>query len=85
MGTQRPSPPAGRELEAAAVATHSDLLGQLVDVDAVAAIASFVAVEARHGTVLTDIAGDGDDLDAMLIADAEPLPAPAPASGWRVP
>ena len=76
---------AGRELEATAVATHAELLGQLTDVDAIAAIASIVIVEARHGTVLTDIAGDGDDLDAMLIADAEPLQAPAPASGWRIP
>ena len=57
---------AGRELEATAVATHAELLGQLTDVDAIAAIASIVIVEARHGTVLTDIAGDGDDLDAML-------------------
>ena len=33
-------------------------------------------------TVLADVAGNGDDLDAMLTADAEALAAPEP-SGWR--
>jgi hypothetical protein len=73
---------AGRELEATAVATHTDLIGQLEGIDGIAAVASFVVVEARHGAILGDVAGDGDDLDAMLRDDAEPLEAP-PANAWR--
>jgi Ferritin-like domain len=73
---------AGRELEATAVATHSDLIGRLEGIDGIAAVASLVVVEARHGAVLGDVAGDGDDLDAMFRVDAEPLEAPA-ANGWR--
>ena len=73
---------AGIDLEATAVATHNDLLGRLQGIDGIAAVASFVVVEARHGTVLADVAGDGDDLDALLTSDAQPLDAPAPA-GWR--
>ena len=34
-------------------------------IDGIAAIASFVVVEARQGTVLADVAGNGDDLDAL--------------------
>jgi hypothetical protein len=75
---------AGRELEATAVATHSDLIGRLEGIDGIAAIASFVVVEARHGVVLTDVAGDGDDLDALFRDDGEPLAVPE-ASGWRTP
>ena len=73
---------AGIDLEATAVATHTDLLGRVRGIDGVAALASIVVVEARHGTVLADVAGNGDDLDAMLIADAEALAAPEP-SGLR--
>jgi hypothetical protein len=72
----------GRDLEATAVATHSDLIGQLEGIDGIAAIASFVVVEARHGAVLADVAGDGDDFDALFREDAEPLEAPA-ANGGR--
>ena len=67
---------AGFDLEATAVATHRDLLGRVRGIDGVAALASIVVVEARHGTVLADVAGNGDDLDAMLTADAEALAAP---------
>lgn len=74
---------AGIDLEATAVATHNNLLGQLQGVDGIAAVASFVVVEARHGTVLADVAGNGDDLDALLTSDAEPLEAPAAPAGWR--
>jgi hypothetical protein len=74
---------AALDLESTAVATHTDLLGRLQGIDGVAALASFVVVEARHGTVLVDVAGNGDDLDAMLTSEAQPLEAPAPASGWR--
>jgi hypothetical protein len=75
---------AGRELEATAVATHSDLIGRLEGIDGIAAVASFVVVEARHGVVLADVAGDGDDLDALFRDDDEPLAIPE-ASGWRTP
>lgn len=81
-GDQATVATAGRELEATAVATHSDLIGRLEGIDGIAAIASFVVVEARHGAVLTDVAGDGDDLDALFRDDAEPLEVPA-ANGWR--
>jgi hypothetical protein len=74
----------GRELEATAVATHSDLLGRLEGIDGIAAVASFIVVEARHGVVLADVAGDGDDLDALFGDDAEPLAVPE-SSGWRTP
>jgi hypothetical protein len=76
---------AGLDLEATAVATHTDLIGRLEAVDGIAAVASFVVVEARHGTMLADVAGNGDDLDALLSSDAQPLEVPAPASGWRKP
>jgi Ferritin-like domain len=75
---------AGRELEATAVATHSDLIGRLEGIDGIAAVASIVVVEARQGAVLADVAGDGDDLDAILRDEAEPLEVPA-ANGWRTP
>jgi len=74
---------AGRDLEAVAIATHNALIGRLRGIDGVAALGSFVVVEARHGTVLADVAGHGDDLDALLTSDAQPLELPAEASGWR--
>jgi hypothetical protein len=70
---------AGQELEAAAVATHNELIGRLSGIDGISAIASIVVVEARHGTVLADVAGSGDDLDALLTSDAEPLEVPTGA------
>lgn len=65
---------AGYELESAAVATHIDALGQLEGVDGSAVVASILIVESRHGAVLADVGGQGDDLDALLDNDAEPLP-----------
>jgi hypothetical protein len=70
---------AGEDLEATAVATHNELIGRLAGIDGIAAIASIAVIEARHGAVLADIAGDGDDLDAMLTSEAEPLELPAGA------
>jgi hypothetical protein len=72
---------AGEELESTAVATHTELIGRLTGLDGVAAIASIAMVEARQAAVLADIAGDGDDLDAMLTSDAEPLDLPSGAGG----
>jgi Ferritin-like domain len=76
---------AGLDLEAAAVATHTDLIGRLEGIDGIAAVASFVVVEARHCTMLADVAGNGNDLDALLSSDAEPLEPPVATSGWRAP
>jgi hypothetical protein len=70
---------AGEDLESTAVATHNELIGRLAGIDGIAAIASIALVEARQSAVLADIAGDGDDLDAMLTSDAEPLELAADA------
>jgi hypothetical protein len=70
---------AAEVLESTAVATHNELIGRLAGIDGIAAIASIAVIEARHGAVLADIAGNGDDLDAMLTSDAEPLELPADA------
>lgn len=67
---------AGYDLEAAAIATHLDLLGRLRGVDGAKKIAALVVVEARHATVLAHLAGHGDDWDALLVSDGESL-APA--------
>lgn len=45
------------DLENIAVATHLDILDQLVGIDAAALIASILVVEARHATVLHTFAG----------------------------
>jgi Ferritin-like domain len=67
---------AGYDLESVLVATHTELLGLLIDQDAAKLIASILAVEARHCTVLASLGGKGDDLDALLVNTAEPvLPA----------
>ena len=64
---------AAYELEAAAVATHGDLLSQLVGTDAAALIASIQMNEARFGTVLADLAGDADEAQLLVTTDAESL------------
>ena len=69
---------AAYDLESTLVATHTELLGQLEGIDGARLIASILIVEARHGTVLADVAGHGDDLDALFVNDAD---AAAPPSG----
>jgi Ferritin-like domain len=64
---------AAYELESVATATHGSLLGLLEAVDPAKLVASIVAVEARHCTVLADATGQGADLDALLANSAEPL------------
>lgn len=64
---------AGHQLESVAIATHTELVGLLESPDAAALAASILVIEARHATVLADAAGLGDDLDALLANDAEPL------------
>jgi hypothetical protein len=58
------------DLENVAAATHVELLGQVVDVNSAAAIASIAAMESRHAAVLAGIAGMGDDFDALFLNTA---------------
>ncbi len=62
--------------EDVAVATHTDLIGRLVGFDGANLIASVLVVEARHATVLRDLAGV-TDLDELLAPEAEPIAAGA--------
>ena len=64
---------AGYDLESTAVATHTELLRQLEGIDGAKTVASILVVEARSCTVLADLAGNGTDLDALFVNDAEPL------------
>ena len=61
------------DLENVAAATHTELLGEVTDVNAAKAIAAIIATESRHATVLADVAGMGDDLDALVLNTAAPL------------
>lgn len=61
------------ELENIAAATHTELLGQVADVGIAAAMASFVAMESRHATVLAGLSGQGDDFDALFSNSATAL------------
>jgi hypothetical protein len=63
---------AARELEDTAVATHTEILGQLQGTDAASLIASIILAEARHALVFADLAGE-TDLDALVSTNAEPL------------
>ena len=63
---------AAYDLEAIALATHDDLIGKLLGTDGVALIASILIAEARHCTVLADLAGS-TDLDTLLLSDATAL------------
>lgn len=64
---------AGHDLEAALEVTHTELLSQLEGTDGATTLASILIVEARHAVVLADLAGQGDDIDVLLVNDAEPL------------
>jgi len=63
---------AAAQLEDAAVATHIDIIGQLVGVDGSSLIASIVVIESRIATLLRAISGV-EELDARLEFDTEPL------------
>jgi Ferritin-like domain len=65
-------------LEATAVATHLEILGELQGTDGASLIASILIVEARHSTVLTYLNG-ATSLDDLLV-DAE-VAALSPAGG----
>ena len=64
---------AAYDLESVAVATHTEIIRLLERADAAALIASILVIEARHCAVLADAAGLGNDLDALLVHDADPL------------
>ena len=61
------------DLENVAAATHIDLLGEITDDGAAKAMAAIVSMESRHATVLADLAGMGDDLDALFLNTATAL------------
>ena len=71
---------AAYELESTAVATHTELIGQLVGLDGATTLAAFVMVESRHCTVLAHLAGRGDDMAALIENTATALPS-APVEG----
>lgn len=62
---------AAYDLETTAVATHTELIGMLEGTEGAALLASVLVAEARHATVLADLAGA--DLDAQLTSDATAL------------
>jgi hypothetical protein len=64
---------AGYEFESRAVATYLEALGELEGIDGAALAASILIVESRQCAVLADLGGQGDDLDALLVNDADPL------------
>ena len=61
---------AGVELENTVVATHTELVGMYESETAVRLTASILVVEARHATVLGDMAGD--DAETVITATGEP-------------
>jgi Ferritin-like domain len=69
---------AAYNLESVAVATHTEILGELQGTDGAALLASILIVEAAHGTVLANIGGS-TDLDVLLVnTEADAL---VPAEG----
>lgn len=64
---------AARDLENAAIATHTELLGGYESLDAQELTASIITIEARHATVFTSMAGFAGNLDDMLSPAASAL------------
>ena len=64
---------AAYDLESAAVATHLEVIGTLVDVDAAELIASIISAESRHCVVLADVMGRGNELGMTLDNSAAPI------------
>lgn len=60
-------------LEAAATATHADILSQLQGTDGAGLVASIQMSEARFGTVLADMQDNTDEADLLVTTDAESL------------
>jgi hypothetical protein len=57
---------AAYEVEQELVATHLGLVGEYEGTDAVTVGTAILVVEGRMATVLAELAGQGDDLDALL-------------------
>jgi Ferritin-like domain len=66
---------AAYNLESVAVATHTDILGQLQATDGAALIASILLVEAAHGTVLAILSGKTSLDDLLVNTEADALSA----------
>jgi hypothetical protein len=60
-------------LESAVVATHTQLLGELVGTDGATLIASIQSAEARHGTVLADLSGQTVVATLLVRDESAPL------------
>ena len=58
--------------ESSAVATHHDLLSQLIGLDGATLIAAIQSAEARHGTVLADL--NGQTVVSTLLVEVEAAP-----------
>ena len=59
--------------ESSAVATHGEVLAGLQGVNGAALVASIQIAEARHCTVLADLAGLTDDASLLVDEEAEPI------------
>lgn len=64
---------AAADLESTAVATHTDVLSKLQGVNGAALVASIQIAEARHTTVLRDLAGSSDLADLLVDTEAASL------------
>lgn len=64
---------AALDFENTAAATHIELLGRVTDTNVASALASIVAIESRHAAHLADLAGMGDDPDALFLNTATAL------------
>jgi len=60
-------------LESAMVATHTELLGELVGIDGATLLASIQSAEARHGTVLADLSGQTVVSTLLVLEESAPL------------
>ncbi|MCU1358958.1 MAG: hypothetical protein JWN99_247 [Ilumatobacteraceae bacterium] len=63
---------AAYQLEDTAVATHTEIIGQIEGTDGSALIASILIIEAQHALVFADLAGE-TDLDALILTNAKAL------------
>jgi hypothetical protein len=64
---------AAYNLESALVAGHSAALGKLEGIDGATLIAAIQSAEARHGTVLADLAGETEVSTLLVVAEAASL------------
>jgi len=72
-GTPSTALKAAHQLESALVATHLELLGQLQGTDGAALLASIITSEARHTTVVADLAALTDESDLLVDQEAASL------------